>query len=129
LVDLSPGECVAMSWLSEMAALLAAAEQFPTRVLWLDFDRFLASPAEGLTSVLEHFGAADADVAAQSILAGPTMGQYAKAPTHRFDSTVRRQLLDEATRQHTAEIANGLSWFKSAAVIGPLRELMGQFAG
>jgi hypothetical protein len=129
LADLSPGERVAMSWLSEMAALHAAAERFSTRVLWLDFDRFLAAPAERLAAALTHFDAADADGAARSILAGPTMGQYAKAPTHRFDATVRRQLLDETGRQCATEIANGHNWLDRAAAIEPMQKVMGQFAG
>ena len=104
-----------MSWLSEMAALHAAAERFPTRVLWLDFDRFLAEPVDGLTAVLAHFGAGDAPAAARTIVAGPTMEQYAKAPAHRFDAATRRQLLSQSADQHAAEIAKGLAWLHRAA--------------
>jgi hypothetical protein len=80
LSDLSAGECVAMSWLSEMFALHAASVRFPARALWIDFDRFLAAPEEGLSASLTHLGA-DADAAAvRDILSRPAMHQYAKAP-------------------------------------------------
>jgi hypothetical protein len=113
--DMSAGERVAMSWLSEMTALHAAARRFPDRTLWLDFDCFLASPEESLTAVLGHLGVPDAAAAARTLLAGPTMHQYAKAPAHRFDADVRRQLLDQASREHAAEIAKGLAWLDRAA--------------
>jgi len=46
LSEMSEGECVAMSWACEMGGLVEAARQFPDRFLWLDFERFLASPAD-----------------------------------------------------------------------------------
>jgi hypothetical protein len=129
LADLSPGERVAMSWLSEMSALQAAAEQFPARVLWLDFDRFLAEPEKDLAGALRHFGATDATSAARSILAGPIMHRYAKAPAQPFDATVRRHMLDQSAREHEAEIAKGLDWLCRALALRPLRGMIAHFAG
>ena len=43
----SEGELVAMSWLCEMLTLEQAASRHPEGILWVDFDRFLASPARG----------------------------------------------------------------------------------
>jgi hypothetical protein len=126
LADLSPGERVVMSWLSEMTALHTAADRFSCRVLWLDFDDFLAAPAERLAAALAHYGVDAPEPAARAIVAGPTMHHYAKAPAHRFDAALRRQLLDQAGRQHAAEIAKGLAWL-DRAVAGrePLLKLVG----
>jgi hypothetical protein len=123
--DLSPGESVAMSWLVEMTALRAAGDRFPERVLWIDFDRILAAPAEGLVAALRHFGAADADEAARSILAGPTMHRYAKAPAQRFDAGHRAMLLEQAGQQHAGEIAKGLNWLDRAATALGVEGLIG----
>jgi hypothetical protein len=119
LADLSAGATVAMSWLSEMLALHAAAARFPARVLWLDFDRFLAAPEGGLVAALRHLGAGDGDAAARAILAGPIMGQYAKAPAHRFDARVRERLLREGAEQHASEVRKGLDWLGRAAAAFP----------
>jgi hypothetical protein len=129
LGDLSAGERVAMSWLSEMAALHAAAEAYPPRVVWLDFDRFLADPVAGFAAVLAHFGAGDAPAAARTIIGGPTMDQYAKAPAHRFDAVMRRQLLDQAAHQHAAEIAKGLTWLDRAATDPAVAEVLEHSSG
>jgi hypothetical protein len=124
LTDLSPGERVAMSWLSEMTALHAAAERFADRVFWLDFDRFLAGAETVLVAVLDQFGAGNPAGEARRILAGPTMKQYAKEPGKRFDAAFRRQLLEQAGRQHVGEISKGLQWLNRAAAIGTTAQLL-----
>jgi hypothetical protein len=123
--QLSPGELVAMSWLCEMLALQAAADRFAERVLWLDFDKFLADPPAHLHASLTHFGAAaDAELVGR-ILSGPTMQRYAKAPTHEFDANTRRQLLAQAASEHAGEIEKGMRWLEAAAnAIPDARKLM-----
>lgn len=115
LADLSPGERVAMSWLCEMTALCAAAARFPDRVLWLDFDHYLADPAGGLTAVFRHLGVEPDARFVAAVLAGPIPAGYAKAPTQRYDTTTRDALLEQATRAHAAEIRRGLDWLAAAA--------------
>jgi hypothetical protein len=124
--DLSAGECVAMSWVSEMAALRAAGDRFPDRVLWIDFDRFLVAPEAGLGSALRHFGADEG--AATSILAGPTMRQYAKAPAYGFDAGRRRLLLEQAEQLHADEVRRGMDWLARAAEIPALQSVFGASA-
>jgi hypothetical protein len=124
LADLSSGECVAMTWLSEMTALNAAAERFSFRVLWLDFDQFLAAAETGLAMVLEHFGAGDSVDQARHILDGPTMRQYAKEPAQRFDAAYRRLLLDRAGRDHGGEVVKGLRWLEVATKVGPTVQIL-----
>jgi hypothetical protein len=120
LAELSPGERVAMSWLSEMLALHAAANRCPARVLWLDFDGFLAGAEANLAAALSHLGIAAAIESAREILAGPTMGQYAKAPAYKFDARHREQLLRQAEERHAAEIKKGIDWLDRAAVDFPV---------
>jgi hypothetical protein len=125
LQDLSAGESVAMSWLSEMFALHAAGARFPDRVLWIDFDRFLGAPGAGLAAALGHLGVAGADAAAERILSGPTMSQYAKAPAYRFDAQVRERLLRQGEEQHASEVRLGMDWLDRAAVaLPPVRAVL-----
>ncbi len=119
LEQLSPGECVAMSWLCEMSALLAAGDRSPGRVLWVDFDQFLGAPEAGLTAALQHLGAGDAAEAARAILSGPTMRQYAKEPAQPFDARLREQLLRQSESQHAQEVRKGLEWLGRAAAEFP----------
>jgi hypothetical protein len=122
LSQLSAGECVAMSWLSEMLALHAAGTRFPCRVLWMDFDQFLGASDEGLVAALRHLGAGGADEAARAILSGPTMRRYAKAPAYAFDAGKRHQLLQEAEGRHGSEIGKGMDWLGRAAAAFPAVE-------
>jgi hypothetical protein len=113
----SPGESVAMSWLSEMLALDAAARNFPGRALWFDFERFLAEPETALSRALTHFGATPD--AAAAILARPTMKQYAKATEHPFDARKRAMLLQQSEQRHAAEIRRGLAWLDRMSATVP----------
>jgi hypothetical protein len=119
LERLSPGERVAMSWLCEMLALHAAAARFPSRVRWLDFDRFLAQPERELSGALRHLGVDAGGETVRRLLAGPTMRQYAKAPEHAFDAARREQILREAQRQQAEEIHKGLQWLAGVARASP----------
>lgn len=124
LAELSAGERVAMSWVSEMFSLRAAAARFPPRVLWFDFDGFLAAPESKLVAALTFLGARNAADSARTILAGPTMGQYAKAPAYKFDAGHRDQLLRQAEERHLSEIKRGMDWLERAAADPAVREVL-----
>ena len=128
LADLSPGECVAMSWLSEMLAMGAAASRFPGRALWVDFDRFLAAPEAGLAAILAHFGAPDAGRQAADICAGPALGRYAKAPDQRYDAATREQLLRQSEARHGPEVTRGLAWLDRVAAAPAVRAVLDRVA-
>lgn len=104
---LSPGECVAMSWLSEMISLTEVAKRFPDKTLWIDFDQFLNHPENHLISSFEHLGI-NTDVS--SILSGPTMRRYAKKQEVNYDASFRSKLLAQAQKKCADEIARGLAW-------------------
>jgi len=111
----SEGEWIAMSWLAEMAALRQAASRLGPRVLWADFDAFLAAPAPGLERLLRHLGAAPGGSEVEKLIAGPVMRSYSKAPEHAYDAALRRMVLESADREHGAEIRRGMQWLASLA--------------
>jgi hypothetical protein len=115
LSQLSLGEIVAMSWACEMSALAAAAGAAPGRVLWLNFDRFLANPASGLSSVFAHLKIEATPNQIDTLLAGPELRRYSKAPEHDYDASLRLTVLEHGRRQHAAEVSRGLDWLRKAA--------------
>lgn len=122
LEAMSAGEMVAMGWACEASALAAAAEAAGSRVMVLDFDRFLAGPHSMLSRAFEHFGARARAQEIDTILAGPEMRTYSKAPEFAYDSALRRAVLDQGRAQHSAEIRRGLDWLNRAARAHPQLE-------
>ena len=43
------------------------------------------------------------------------MGQYAKAPDHPYDASVRAQIISEDRAKFSGEIAAGMKWLEKAA--------------
>lgn len=113
--DMSMSETVAMSWASEMTSLAEAASAFPERVLWVDFDQFLAAPEIMLSQCFAHLGVDTSPVQIGSILAGPHMRQYSKAPGQHYDASVRDAVIKESREKFSEEIRNGLRWLDDAA--------------
>ncbi|MHB8812471.1 MAG: hypothetical protein ACYDAE_04320 [Steroidobacteraceae bacterium] len=109
----SEGQWIAMSWLCEMACLQDAARRFASRVLWVDFDEFLAAPRAGLEAILAALGATAKQDDIDSILAGPLMRQYSKAPEYAYDAALRREVLASAERENAAEISSGMAWLEA----------------
>jgi hypothetical protein len=96
-----------------MAGLAAAADAHGSRVLWLDFDAFLADPQAGLAAALGllRCEAGDAPRLAQSAY----LQRYSKAPEYAYGPQVRADTLAAARRDDAAEIARGLAWLDEAA--------------
>jgi hypothetical protein len=86
-------------------------------VRWLDFDRFLETPADQLAAAFAAFGL-EADV--ESILAGDLMRRYAKRPDVAYDAAFRRRLLLDARRRLGTEIDAGLAWLDAVGSRGHL---------
>lgn len=106
----------AMSWLTEMMSLEAAADRIdPERVQWLDFDEFLAHPGSHLMSVTNFFDMGADEATLSSIIESPIMTQYSKAPDHEYSSDLRERLLAEARENHQNGIAEALKWLHDIA--------------
>lgn len=114
------GESIAMSWLCETSALCQAAEKYPHRVGWLDFERFLRDPLSTLASGFTALGAEAHAPTLTTALGGPLMRQYSKAPEHAYDPGLRRQVLAFAGQEHAEEIRRGMAWLAGLAGRHPL---------
>lgn len=111
----SEGEHVAMTWLSEMTALWAAAEQHRSRVMWVNFDAFLTQPAGVLGGVFQALGVAAAAGEMEALARGPLMRQYSKAPEYAYDAALRREVQLSADAEHGTEIRRGMQWLERVA--------------
>ena len=111
----SEGEQIAMAWLCEMTALWAAAERHGSRVMWVNFDAFLAQPAVVLGRVFQALGVAAAGNEIEALVQGPLMQQYSKAPEYAYDAALRRDVQREAEMEHGAEIRRGARWLERLA--------------
>lgn len=116
----SEGESIAMSWLCEMTALREAADRFDARVLWVDFDRFLGEPRSGLAAILGALGPRPAADEVETLVAGPLMRRYSKAPEYAYDAALRREVLRSAELEHADEIRRGIEWLQKQAERYPL---------
>ncbi|HEY2067936.1 MAG TPA: hypothetical protein VGG48_00145 [Rhizomicrobium sp.] len=106
----SEGELIAMSWACEMAALRAVPSS--ERVLWLDFNHVLADPAASLAQCFHHLGIDATTAQIATILAGPDMRTYSKAQEYDYDAQLRQDVLNQARREHGAEIRRGMRWLE-----------------
>jgi hypothetical protein len=109
---LSEGETLALAWACEMSALAQAARSSAARLV--DFDQFLIDPAS-LLEILRHFDIDATAAEVRTILEGPDMRRYSKAPEYAYDAALRLAVLNEARALHGAEIRRGLNWLERAA--------------
>lgn len=127
LAAMGEGERVAMAWACEMATLDEAANE---RVAWVDFDGFLAAPAEGLAAAAAHLGAGLGAGEAERLVEGPLMRAYAKGPEHAYSAGLRAEVLAVARREHGREIATGLRWLEGAGARYPaVARVLGRLGG
>lgn len=120
----SEGEAVALGWACEMAALAHAAKSAGERILKIDFDRFLAQPLAVLAAALRHLGIRADFGEISSILSGPDMQRYSKAPEHAYDAALRSAVLNEARATHRGEIRRGLRWLERATEFEAVRDAL-----
>jgi hypothetical protein len=116
------GELIAMNWLCEMVTLHHAGQQFQTRVLWVDFDVFLAAPAAGLQRIFRMLGETPPLSELEKLATGALMRQYSKAPEHAYDAALRQELLRCADWEHGHAIKQGMEWLRKVAAHYPLAE-------
>ena len=126
---LSEGERLALGWACETSALVEGKRAAGERAMQVDFDRFLDNPPELLGGILHHLGIDATAVEINTILQGPDMRRYSKAPEHDYDAALRLAVLTEARTAHGAEIRKGLAWLECAAMEFPLVREAVLFAG
>jgi hypothetical protein len=116
LWEMNEGARTAMAWAAEVTSLAQAEEGLPEgSTFWMDFDSFLAAPAERLQALAAFFGAELDPAGAGQLARHPLMSRYSKATDHEFGPKQRAALLAEARRDHAETIAAGLGWLEAAA--------------
>lgn len=127
LWELSEAERTALGWACEMTTLEAAAGD---NVLWIDFDRFLDTPAEQLSIIARFLGHELAPHRASELVDGPIMQRYSKAPEHDFTPGLRAQLLEQTRRERGADISAAMKWLdKAGAAFDPVGRALNRAAG
>ena len=118
---MSAGRKAAMTWACEMTALEQSEERMPgATVAWVDFDRFLAAPADGLTAIGAHFNLNLDSERARALAGGPLMRRYSKALEYEYSPDLRRQILEDARWRFRSEIEDALAWLQTLATRHPL---------
>ena len=102
-----------LNWLTELLCFKRARDAAPGRTRLLDFETFLAAPAEQLEILADFLELDSSRNQAEVLVNGPLMQSYAKIPSQRFDREMRRRELDEARQRLAAEIRTGLEWAES----------------
>jgi hypothetical protein len=116
LWEMNEGQRTAMAWAAEMTSLARVEEKLPRgATLWMDFDAFLAAPAQTLQALAAFFGAALDAGGAERLADHPLTRRYSKAMDYDYSRDQREQVLAEARRDHAVAIADGLRWLESAA--------------
>lgn len=120
LWELDEAGKAALAWASEMTSLHQAAGQLPSgSTLWIEFDRFLAAPAQTLERIAAFLGIdLPAGLAAQ-LCAGPLMQRYSKALEHDYSPDLRRQVLAQSERDNGPAIAAARRLLEDAARAHP----------
>jgi hypothetical protein len=117
--DFGAGEIAALGWACETLCLADAVETAKSRVLVIDFEKFLADARQTLHRVFAHFGVDAAEPDISAVMSGSEMHSYSKAPDHRYDTETRRAVLAEARARHAGEIRDGLLWLERVAAEHP----------
>jgi hypothetical protein len=117
---MSEGEKAGAAWACEMIAIGEAERRLPPgSSLRVDFDNFLASPAEGLAEIAGFFGSPIEREQADRLASGPLMRRYSKALEHEYSPQLRNEVLAESRRTNRAAIAAALDWIDAAAKVHP----------
>lgn len=120
LSEMSLGELAAMTWASEMTALVDGSRGQGRKWLWLDFDVFLDKPQSVLGQIFHHFGRAVAPAEVEAIVSGPLMKNYSKHPGADFDAATRRRRIEAAKADRAEDIAVARAWLDRAAKEHPV---------
>ena len=111
----------AVAWAAGMTDLEAAAEAMTDRRIgWEDFDIMLTDMGAALGRTAAMFGFAAPPEQLRTIVSGPLMTRYSKAPEYEYSSSLRRQLIGETIEQHGRAIDAALAMLDRAAEKSPL---------
>lgn len=112
---LTPGELAAMSWLAESLTRREILDQWPSRVLAVDFDVFLAGLPRMMGQIVDHLQLQPGPGWLAQIASNPALARYSKSPDHEYSPALRAQVLEQARRNHREEIRRGIAWLEALA--------------
>ncbi len=122
--DCDDGRRAAISWLSGMTLLAQAHRRFRDRLLWLDFDDFLAAPARRLTEVAAFLQTPFSTDEAAALIQSPLMQRYSKNLDKGYTAAIRAADLRSSRERHGDEIAAALRFAEQlAAKYPPIADL------
>lgn len=119
LAYMSPGEIVALNWLTEMLTLAEAANRFPDRFTWIDFDAFIADPIPAASEFARSLGLDWTDLDTASLQKSGVLTQYSKHPQRAYDADEREKEKADALARHGHEIVKGRVWLDRAMSDNP----------
>jgi hypothetical protein len=120
LWDLTFVQKVALGWLTEIVCLWQTFQSKPTNIRWQNFDDFLEEPANEIVEIADHFDLAMSKSVASTLVNGPIMRTYSKAPEHDYSSQLRQDLLMQSQRQFGPQISAGVKWIVDLSKKSPL---------
>jgi hypothetical protein len=112
---ISLGELAALSWLAETWNQIETCSRYAARVIAVDFDDFLANVPTGLGRIARHFDLPFDPRRLDEIARSPVLAQYSKSPEFEYSPQLRTDLLEQAKRNHAAQIDQGLRWLDDLA--------------
>lgn len=114
-------ERAAAAWACEMTALEAASEKMKDRqIAWVDFDMLLEDLAVGLSRAATFFGFGGDPDRLATIIGGPIIKRYSKAPEFEYSPSLREDLIADASRRHERDIGIALAMLRTASEKSPL---------
>lgn len=114
LAYMSPGEIVALNWLTEMLALADAAARFPQRFKWVDFDAFILDPFGAAGGFVDALGLDWSVEDADELRNSGILSRYSKHPDRAYDAGEREKEKAEASARQGHEIRRGRAWLERA---------------
>jgi hypothetical protein len=115
LHTLTPGELTALSWLAESLTRREILDQWPERVLAVDFDLLLGDLPRVMGQIVGHLLLPADPGWLAGLGSNPALARYSKSPDHDYSPALRAQVLDQARRDHLDEIRRGIDWLASLA--------------
>ena len=116
LHKMSRGEIIAMTWVTEMLTLNQVAQSRANRVLWLDFDSYLADPSKHLPGLLKHLEIRHSNADLDRVLSSDIHSKYAKSTTPEdYCAEDRMKDIERVLRDSKDDIESGKRWIDSAA--------------
>lgn len=120
LAGMSPGELVALNWLTEMATLTLAYAKHRTRLTWFEFDDFISGGLTDFPALAGALGLPWDDETAERIRASGVLSRHSHDLDREFSFGARFYELHAVRVEHAGEIARGEAWLQRAYDAHPL---------